>query len=380
MGWEPRAVVNVYFLLQNTGAVYGAERATLDLAQGLTASEDIDVHLLIIEERRLVQKENVLLETVRDAGLPFSLIPALRRFSLNVVRGTHATLRDTPEVVLHTVGYKATVHGGFAAHGGRLCPIVSTVHGWLFRPDFKEKFYGWVELQALRRFDRVVVLSRFYQELLHSMGLRHRQVVRIPSGIDTAAMEASADASPAEESGLFTIGMMGRFSEEKNHEMLLRAIQLLRDEGTKVQLVLAGDGPTERRVQQQVKEMRLEQQVRFLGYLPREEVLPHLQLLVLCSKMENLPCSVLEAMAWKKPVVATAVGGLPDLIDEGKTGYLVPLDDAALLARRIKDLVTNRELTRRLGEAGRAKLEAEFSIQRSVARHASLYRSLWAER
>ena len=101
-----------------------------------------------------------------------------------------------------------------------------------------------------------------------------------------------------------------------------------------------------------------------------------IHVLVQCSRIENLPYSLMEAMAWCRPVVATSVGGLPDLIDEGKTGFLVPSNDHEALANRLCEMSAWPRLVEEMGLAGRRKLEREFSIGQMMTRHRELYDAL----
>ena len=354
--------MTIAFLLQDTGAVYGAERATLDLAAGL-AREGVRVVLILIRELRLGIAHSALDASARATGLDVQVVETAGRFSLRLVRDIRRVLVGRGADILHTVGYKADVHGMLAT-GSRI-PQVSTVHGWLFRSDAKERCYGWINVQALRRCRSVVVLSRYYEDLLRRRGVR---VERIPSGLDPADF-------PQESShhGTFTVGLMGRFSEEKNHAMLLNAVKRVVESRVTVDVLLAGDGPLRPSVEAEIARLDLRHIVRLKGYVAREDFLGSIDVLILCSHMENLPYSVMEAMASGLPVIATRVGGLPDLVVDGETGFLVESNDAAALADRISKLAADRALRQRMGQAGRRKIEAEFLAGASVKSHLDLY-------
>lgn len=355
------------FLMQDTGAVYGAEQATLDVVAGL-AARGVEVRILLIEERRIARAANPLRDALTARGLAWQALPVDRPLSLQLVRGLRSVLRAGSFDVLHTVGYKANVHGAWAVRAGT-CPQVATVHGWLFRRDLKERFYGWVDLWSLRRCRAVVALSKHYEAWLRERGVA---AVRIPSGLPWEAMPPAPDW-PA---GPFTVGLLGRLSEEKNHAMLLRVAQRLRD--TPVRFLVAGDGPLREPLQEAAARLGVQGQVEWAGYLDRAAFFARAHVLVLCSWIENLPYSVMEAMAWQRPVVATRVGGLPDLVEDGRSGALVDYDDDEAMARVLRGWAGDPAQAQTAGRAGREKLEREFGLDACVQRHLELYRSVCA--
>ena len=359
--------MKIAFLLQDTGAVYGAERATLDLARGL-AARGTGVLVVLIRETRLGDRGSLLEAALREEGLAVEIAATDRRLSMGLARSIRSLLQEHGADVLHSVGYKADVHGVMAVYGR--IPQVSTIHGWLFRRDIKERFYGWLNVHALKRCARVVVLSRYYEDLLGRVGLR---AVRIPSGLDTRSLPAMPS-----HRGTFTIGMMGRFSEEKNHPMLLRAAKRLVEDGVTVDVLVAGDGPLRPMIEAEIARLDLRHVVKLQGYVSREDFLGCIDVLVLCSRIENLPYSVMEAMAWGLPVVATNVGGLPDLVEDGRTGFLVPNDDPCALAVAVGKLVASRDMAERFGACGREKVRREFAVEACVERHEQLYAELSA--
>lgn len=366
--------MRIVLLLQDTGKVYGAERATIDLAAGLRAAGD-DAQLLLVQETRLGPDARGLRDAIAARGLPHQSIPVDGRLSRALAEGIRSHVQAFGADVLHTTGYKADLHGGWAAGWGRRFPFVSTVHGWLFRPDAKEQFYGWLNVQALKRAGRVVALSRHYEQLLLERGLRRDRLVRIPSGLDPATCPQGPWPAAG---GAYTIGLAGRLSEEKNHALFLRAARRALDAGARIRFLIAGDGPLEEELRGRIAAASLGAAVELAGFLPREAFLSRVDAVALCSRIENLPYSVLEAMAWSRPVLATRVGGLPDLVDHGVTGLLVPSDDEEALADAMARLAADPAAARRLGEAGRAKLAREFAPSAQVASHRALYRAAQA--
>ncbi len=372
--------MRIIFLMQDTGRVYGAERATMDLIRGLQGEFAVYPHLLLMEETRLGLRKSLLREELDKRGIPYSVGRVGGPVSPALIRSIRAELRDRNADILHAVGYKADLHGGWAARFGRDCPMVSTVHGWLYRPDLKERFYGWLNLKALRRFQRVVCLSNYYQQLLVAEGVPPDRLIRIPSGIPQSDWVEPARAESLFYSDeRFTIGIMGRLSFEKNHQMFLHTAHRLIRKGLNARYLIAGDGPERHRIEQYIENEALENDVRLTGYISSEEFMSQVHVLVMCSRIENFPYTLLEAMNWRRPVVATRAGGIPDLVEDGRNGYLVDIDDSAAMADCILSLAADRDEAFKMGLAGRRMLEESFTQERCVGAHVEMYRALIRE-
>ena len=366
--------MNIAFLMQDVGAMFGAERATLDLVSRLRKAGE-DACVLLIDEQRLGLGRSDLRDALSAAGVPFMRLPTSHPFSPDLVRQLRKTAADSKTRIVHAVGPKATLHA-YLAFRSTDARLFSTVHGWLFRRDPKERFYEWLERRMLKRYDRVIVLSSFYHEILLKKGFQPDRVVLIPSGLDVGSLVSEEEAKSSLSSvNSFTVGTIGRLSTEKNPVMFLRAARDILERGAQVRFIVAGEGPERARLEQLVEKWGLSESVRMPGYLPVRDFMKQVSVLVQCSFIENLPYSIMEAMAWCRPVVATAVGGVPELIEEGKTGFLVPPDDHEALANRLCVISSWPRLIEEMGTAGRRKVEREFTLQTSVERHRELYAS-----
>lgn len=362
---------SICFLLQDVPRLYGAERVTLDLIGAL--SRRLSVRLWLIGEQRLGEQPGALHAAAVESGLPVERFPVAGRLSIELVRQLRVRLRTLERPVLHTVGYKAHLHALAAARG--LARTVTTMHGWLVRPELKERLYEWIEVCALRHDDAVICLSAFYEQQLLRAGVSPARLHRIPTGLDPARLPPRETAERW-ASGPFTVALIGRLSWEKNHDLLLRAVARLQSRGGALRVLLAGEGPERAAIERRIQALRLSERVQLIGYAAMSAVMPAVHAVVLCSRIENLPLSLLEAMAWARPVVATSVGGVPDVVEEGRTGYLIPDNDEEALAERIHRLAADPALARRLGSAGRERVEREFGMARCVDRHVALYQTL----
>lgn len=254
------------------------------------------------------------------------------------------------------------------------------------RPTAGERVFAWVRAPILaglgrltaRLSDRVVAPSRATaRELARDYGVAGAAV--IPNGVaPLPPAEAGAEA-PSVPAGSPVVLYAGRLRTRKAVAVLLEAFARLRREVPGAALVLVGDGEQRPALEDQARRLGIEKAVRFTGAVPRDEMARRLaaaDLFCLPSLYEGFPLAILEAMAAGLPVVATAVAGVPEAVEHGVTGLLVPPEDADALARALGELARDPERRRLLGEAGRRKLEGELAIPGIAAAYLDLWREL----
>ena len=205
-----------------------------------------------------------------------------------------------------------------------------------------------------------------------------RKLVVIPNGIELGRFHPEPTARErirrelGIDAGAWVIGTVGRIAPEKNHALLLRAAAPLL--GPQHRLVVAGDGPLMASLRELVAELKIAGFVHLLGArgdVP--DVLNALDVFVMSSSTEGLPLVVLEAMATSLPVVSTSVGGIPDVLDEGQTGFLVPSEDEAALRDRIARLHADQAVTRAAGAKARSVAVSRYSGERMQREYLELY-------
>lgn len=369
--------MKVVFLLQDTRAIYGAEQATIRLVAGL-AGTGIAVRALLLQETRLGAGGSSLADALRRE-VPVTEIPVSGRFSRAAVRQIREFMEQERADVLHSTGYKADWHAGLASQWGRLFPVVSTVHGWLFRWKLKERLFQALNIHALRRFSRVIVLSDFYERYLRRCGLTPLQLAMIPTGVraDTIATRSEAGQLWDQSNAVFSFGLLGRLSQEKNHAMLIKAAaRLARNLETSPRswrILIAGEGPLRNKLQARIARLGLSDRVTLAGRMEPREFFRQVHVLVQCSRVENRPMSVLEAMAWMRPAIATRAGGLPEQISDGDTGILVSKRSSRALAAAMQAYLTAPENVRAAGLRARERLETEYPFDRMMRDHIGLY-------
>jgi glycosyltransferase involved in cell wall biosynthesis len=280
--------------------------------------------------------------------------------------------RERPAVV-HANSSKAGVLGRLAAVAGRAPVRVFTVHGWAFRAHagMASLAYLWADrlLSPLTGMTICVTQSDL-DAGVRARTCRTQRATVIRNGIDLDVPRSrSHGGRPA------TIVSVARLRRPKDVMTLVRAVAML--EPGSVRALVVGDGPQRAELAAEIGRLRAERAVELLGERDDvAELLAGADVFVLSSASEGMPMCVLEAMAAALPVIASAVGGVPEIVRDGETGVLVPPGQPRALAVAIGALAADPALRRRLGEAGRRRVEADFDVASFRRAHVELYRSL----
>jgi glycosyltransferase involved in cell wall biosynthesis len=218
---------------------------------------------------------------------------------------------------------------------------------------------------------KIVANCSAARRMLEGHGIATASIAVIPNGVEEGLHPARERAAPGRRRSVITVANL---RAEKNHETLIEAAARLAGEFPDLEVLFVGDGPRRGALERLVREKGLQSTVSFLGH--REDVpalLSRADVFVLPSRTEAFPNGVLEAMAAGLPVVASAVGGLLDLIDDGRTGILVPSGNEDRLAAAIRRLLIDPGEAQRLGDAARADVTARYSFERMVESFEDLY-------
>jgi len=358
----------------------GPERQMLGLAQALPST--YRSVFLSFAERGLAQP---FLEHVRTAGFAAHTLsentPQLRRAAREVA--DH--LRRERAAVLCCNGYKPDIIGWLAARQAQV-PVVCVAHGWT-AASRKVRLYEMADRWVMRWSDCTVCVSTAMATKLRQAGVPGSRMVVIRNAIQTANLERPDPAYRDLLRGFFPqapariVVAAGRLSPEKGFDQLVEACSLLRRDHRNVGFVLFGDGPMRHALTEQIAARQLQQSFLLAGFRTDvERYLPHADLAVNSSFTEGLPVVVLEALAAGVPVVATAVGGTPEVIDNGKHGFLVPAGDPAALAHGIWDALSDEKRRKSMGERGRQRVQAEFTFATQAQQYQHLFARLIGKR
>jgi glycosyltransferase involved in cell wall biosynthesis len=369
---RPLRVVQVITKLD----VGGAQETVLLICRSLPRER---YDLAVVAGPELGAGGGELRSEIEALGVPVTIEPALRR-AIHPVRDLVAVAklwarwrRDRPDVV-HTHSSKAGVIGRIAAWLAGVPVRVHTVHGWSFR-EHQHRALRWVFVVIERALAKgttaivVVAEADRLAGLAYGIG-RPEQYHLIRSGIDLEAFRPRAARMERARRRVVTVT---RLAPPKDLGTLLRAMA---ETSSETSLVVVGEGPELEAARGAALDLGLADRVEFAG-VRRDvaHVLGQASVFVLSSKSEGLPRAILEAMAAKVPVVATDVGGVPDAIDDGVTGILVPVGDAPAMARAINRLLDDPEEASRIADRG-SQAVVGFSAATMTAGLAELYRSL----
>jgi glycosyltransferase involved in cell wall biosynthesis len=271
------------------------------------------------------------------------------------------------------------VHSSKAGFLGRLAAVararqracVFTPHGWSFwaAGGLERRLYLGLERLAARWCAAIVTLSAAERDAGLEAGVgRPEQYRIIPNGVD---LERFSVARRPVRGRLL---MVGRLEPPKRPDLAIRALAVLRESMPEAELQLAGDGSLRAGAEELARELGVAGAVTFLGN--RSDIaglLAEAECALLASDYEGCPLAVVEAMAAGVAVVGTAVGGVGELVEDGRTGFLAPADDAAALAARLEDALRTPERARELGQAGRLVAEERLSLEAMVEQLVQLY-------
>lgn len=328
-----------------------------------------------------------LADRLRQLGIPVTIVDETTTGALGILKRLTRFLRDHEIDLVHTHRYKDSVLGTIAAKLAGVPYVVRTVHG------LREPMTGWKRLkfrvyEALDRMtllcfaDLVIAVSRRMADTLRASGYRPTSVTHIHNGVDLASI-APARTADAVRRGLGldprapVIGTAGRLSPVKGHASLLRAARRVLDRRPDAKFLIVGGGPLQAALIDQASRLGIAGACVFTGARhDAHELVAAMDLFVLPSLAEGIPMALLEAMALGKPVVATAVGGVPEIIEDGVNGTLVAPGDEQALAEACLHAMTDREWSSTAGVRGRRLVEERFSHEGSGRALLAAYRSV----
>jgi glycosyltransferase involved in cell wall biosynthesis len=329
---------------------------------------------------RMIAPSGPLLDELRDANVTVLQLRRERRLDIMAWRPlVDRLVRDRVDI-LHSHMFGANVWGTILGRLTRVPVVIAHEHSWTFEGQPMRRLLD-RELIGRGATAFVAVSAEDRQKMIEIEGVPEAKVHVLPNGIQPlrppSGKDVRAELGIAADAPL--VGSVGELHPQKAFDLLFAAAAELRDRFPNLQVIVAGEGSDRTRLERRIRELDLEHTVRLLGR--REDipdVLASLDIAVCCSDREGSPLSVMEYMASELPIVATRVGGVPDLIDDGMHGLLVPPRDAAALANALGRLLDDEALRRRLAANAHERQEREFVLSAAVRRTEELYEELFA--
>jgi sugar transferase (PEP-CTERM/EpsH1 system associated) len=352
--------------------VGGLERVVINLAKGLKG----EGHLVKI---CCLNGKGVLGEEVEEAGIEVFSLKKKPGIVWNLPYRISKIIVENNIEVVHTHNEAGLIYGATASILSRVPEIVHTEHGK--EPGYdKKKVLEFAEGLLLRKVNHVVAVSKDAKnKILKLSGIDKDKVLVIPNGIDVE--NYFRPESRKEKRNLlgigpesFVIGNIGRLVPLKNQEFLMDIFSKLSEEFPNLKLVIVGDGPIRGALERYSSEHGMNDSVLFLGERKDiAELLSTFDLFVLPSLTEGVSLTLLEAMAAGKAIVASAVGGNPEVIEDEKTGLLIPVNEKQQWIEAIRMLIRNDDKRRSISEMAMAEVNERFSLQKMVEDYEKIY-------
>jgi len=385
-------VLRVVHVIDDLG-MGGAQRQLTELVKALPRHR-ISAHII-----SLSCEKNTYAEAIRASGIPLTCIEHRGTWSWTTLWTLWRTLRAVRPDVVQTWLFTADLYGRLAAclcraehfirslrHDGRqawlarvpvIISAVRSVEPW------KPAHYVWTDRLLRRITDAYTVNAQAIGRMIELREQVARERIHtIYNGVnldvfDAASVNGAVRRRLAIPDHRPVIGTIGRLGPEKDHETLLRACALVLRDVPDAQVLVVGSGPLAPQLASLAQTLALDGQIHFLEAQSNiAEIIAALDVVVISSRYEGCCNVILEAMAMGKPVVATAVGGNPELVLDGQTGRLVPPRDPQRLAGAIADVLEDRVRARAMGASGRQRVVEHFSVARMVDNTVALYEGL----
>jgi glycosyltransferase involved in cell wall biosynthesis/protein-tyrosine-phosphatase len=381
--------------LTDTGSTTRAIRVCHVMSADLWAGAEVQVATVA---SRLIQRPDVMLTAalfndgplateLDRLGVPVTVFSEKRHSAPRIVEGLTRMLRTHAVDIVHTHRYKDTMLGALAAGMAGVPHLLRTVHG---RPEpmrgwasMRFRAYDTIDRAVLQWFaDGMIAVSNGVADTLEPLGSRYAPVVRLPNGINLDRVKPTRPRPAIREALGVTsdtplIGAVGRLTPVKGLTYFLRAAQRILLKQPRARFLILGDGELRDELASEALALGLDGRCRFLG--SRADVfdlVSGMDVFVMPSLDEGTPMALLEAMALGTPVVASNVGGIPDVVADRTTGLLVPVADADAIATACLTVLGNGALAGGMALRARDRVRTEFSHETNGDRLVDVYRSV----
>lgn len=318
-------------------------------------------------------------DEAEKSGLSTVIFPCNGQFDLKLVLQIRKFIKDHKIDLIHSHGYKSNLFGLLASCPN--VPRIATNHNWL-KSHWKLRIYCLFDSIWIRFFNRIVAVSDGIFKEMIKYRISKPKITIIDNGIDLDRFNNLPCSGILKKEFHFSgslkiIGTVGALGEEKGHEFLLKAGKKILKNHNNLKFLIVGEGPLKKDLKRMIHAFGLEDNVILTGYrndIPN--ILSLIDIFVLPSVKEGLPMVLLEAMASKKPVIATRVGAIPKVVRHNETGLLIEPGNVEDLRRKLSILIDDPVKAEQLGQTGYRRVKENFSSDLMTDQYISLYKGL----
>ena len=357
----------------------GAEAQITILLSQLSKEKHLENFALIYNQGRLA-------EELKRLNLSLCILEERENNSLKLFIKTYRWLKHQGVDLVHSHRYKENIIGSLAAKMGGIDHIIRTYHG-MPEPfggfkNIKYKFYIFLDYLISKLLVKKIIAVSFEIKKKLSQRLSEKKITSIPNSINLDSLKIKKPPQRVREilgidDDCKIIGSAGRLVPIKGYQVFLKAAQLIRQKDSKVKFLIVGDGPEKSNLEKLSDELKISEDFLFPGY--RDDILDIINIMdifILSSFHEGIPMVLLEAMGLEKPIVATKVGGIPEVVIDKISGILVKPNDPEELAEMGLYLLENKKVRKKMGSEAKRRISESFTAERMAKRVLEIYQSM----
>lgn len=362
--------MKILYLIQTSG-IGGAEKVLFSLAKHFNINNECIVGLL---------KKGWLSERLKKAGLRVEIISSGGSFDFKLIKNLINLIKKEKIDLVHSHLLDMNFYSSIASKIAGVKHIC-TEHGDIHHPSKKLDLGIRIKAKTIAKFsNKIVFVSKFTKDkYFETADIKEKKTAVIYNGIDIEEYQKPVDIiKKKEELGIkgneFIIGNVGNLYPVKGQIYLIKAAKKVIEENPYTKFLIIGRGELETRLKEETIKLGLNSNILFTGFREDiKEVLRIMDIFVLSSISEGLPISLIEAMACKVPVICTKVGGIPEVIDNGINGYLIPPGDINSISEKIFILIRKQNLKKYFINNGYQKVSKVFEIKNMIRRYQEIY-------
>ena len=363
--------------LRSSVGFFGAENVIAELSKQLS---EYGYHTIIGVLENSKSPHIELAKVAEQYNLETKIFKCTGQFDFSTAISIRTFIKEQDIDIIHSHGYKANFYALLATLIKNVS-LIATCHPWI-KINLKVKIYSWFDKLLLNRFNRIVVISEEIKQDILKSGVSENKVTVIDNGIDISRFSNKHKSNdflkeynikPAKK----IIGTIGRLSEEKGQKFFIEAAKVLLEKYPDLFFMIVGDGPLKEELQTKALHYRIQDHLIFTGISDNiPKILAGMDIFVLPSLTEGLPMVLLEAMAAKKPIIATDVGAIPRVISDRKSGHLIKPGNTNELIEALTILLNDQSYTSRIAQNGYETAINKYSAKEMTKKYVEIYEQL----